>query len=571
MLSRCASLPGIPPASTAADKSRHQVNRASPVDDEAYLSVLRADILRLHSLGTRRLALDNVVAEGPPLESMIRSAEKGAGGRGVAAAGLLEILLDKVMDAAIVGLKDTEGAEYKVPKHITEGRRCLSFVDPVIALFDRMRQLHCQACPVVRRGSLRSASKKHSPPEVAMRVGVTQTDEAKGPMVPPLSNGSFDAAGFFKGLPQGSNDQHGILLHNKHISATQALVAELSALKAQGNQTSCARAAPKEKLRAVPQSNSAPSAAPPRLVRAASTQTAAAPAAAVSVASSMTVAVQTDTSSPRSAQKERHRSSSKESSQQTENTPTKVRGTQTEAAISDQAKLLRVLRVEKKQPSEKPDMKSEAEAGTEAEKALKLKRLAEAEMKSDKAEPTVQVMQMNNDKGANIEKGAIIVDVPLSTENSTPCSNIPTPQAADDHCASAGNSGSGANGASRSRNERHGGVRSNPPLLRCPQNHGMQWIYRKELKVKLACLRCQCAINGMDGFHFCAICSHDTNERHSICSKCSSNEHVARSYCQQIVKSASDGSLTTAAAQRARCPNDWAMVSSHLPASSSMK
>lgn len=219
MLPRCASLPGIPPAPAASNKPRQQVHCAAPADEEGYLSILRADILRLHSLGTRRLERNGAATEGrkegPPLEAVIRSAEKGASGRGVAAAGLLEILMDKVMDAAIVGLKDTEGAEYIVPKHVAEGKRCLSLIDPLLALIERVRQLHCQACPVTRRGSLRSAGRKRSARSETSNVG-TQTEEAKGPTVPPLSvNGAFDAAGFFKALGPGNSDQDGILLKKK--------------------------------------------------------------------------------------------------------------------------------------------------------------------------------------------------------------------------------------------------------------------------------------------------------------------------------------------------------------------
>eukprot|EP00746_Dinoflagellata_sp_MGD_P168322 gnl/MRDRNA2_/MRDRNA2_99694_c0_seq1.p1 gnl/MRDRNA2_/MRDRNA2_99694_c0~~gnl/MRDRNA2_/MRDRNA2_99694_c0_seq1.p1 ORF type:complete len:552 (+),score=87.54 gnl/MRDRNA2_/MRDRNA2_99694_c0_seq1:88-1743(+) len=531
MLSRCTSLPGIPSTSNAADKPRVQVHRAPPVDDEAYLSILRADILRLHTLGTRRLALEKDVPDGPPLEYMIRSAEKGASGRGIAAAGLLEILVDKVMDAAIVGLKDTEGAEYKLPKHLAEGRRCLSLIDPVVALIERLRHLQSQAHPVVRRNSLRSASRKQPSPRCTTTVAATQTDEAKGPMIPPLSsNGNFDAAGFFKGLSAGSNDQHGILLKKNHISATQALVAELSAVKAQGAETNPARNPSKDKPRANPQPTPAPVLAPPRSVRAASTQT-----AATSVTSN---AVQVKISSPR-VEQNAVRKPSKESSQQTQIT-THVRSTQTESAVSDQARLLRVMRVEKKRSSDKREAESEVQGSTGED--------VEPEPKSVSA---------------------------------TTCST-PTPQAIDDRSASTqpaistADGEHGVNGASRQRNERHqGAVQSgaksdNQLLLRCPQNHGMQWIYRKELKIALACLRCQCAINGMDGFHFCAICSHDTNQRHSICAKCSSDESIGRSYCQQVVKSASDGSLTTTGGKSRVVgvnvsAKDWAMVSSCLP------
>lgn len=530
MLSRCTSLPGIPPASTAAEKSRHPVTRAAPVDDEGYLSVLRADILRLHTLGTRRRALDDAIPEGPPLEALIRSAEKGLNGRGVAAAGLLEIFVDKVMDAAIVGLKDTESAEYKVPKHLVEGRRSLSFIDPVVALIERLRQLHSQAYPVARRTSLRSAGKKRSA-RCTTACAATQTDKIEGPLVPPLSaSGKFDAAGFFKDVAPDASDRNGILLQKKHVTGTQALVAELSALKATVNK--------KEKALSVTLTNPAPSPPPRPQVRAAASQT--------NASSISSTATQTNTT-PRSAKEEPKRRPSKESSQQTESSPSQVRGTQTESAVSDQARLLRVLRVEQRRSPEKPEIEIEAE-----------------ESKCDKVQADRSTLQ------------ALQALRPEAT--ATPNSINPKPQVQQAGTCSASGSDGCVSGISRRRHEQRDAARSKsqagppPPLLRCPQNHGMQWIYRKELKVPLACLRCQAAINGMDGFHFCAICSHDTQQRHSICAKCSSDERLSKSYCQSVVKSASDGSLTATAANRAQvkakvCPQEWALVSAALPTS----
>jgi hypothetical protein len=484
---------------------------------------------------------------------VIRSAEKGASGRGVAAAGLLEILMDKVMDAAIVGLKDTEGAEYIVPKHVAEGKRCLSLIDPLLALIERVRQLHCQACPVTRRGSLRSAGRKRSARSETSNVG-TQTEEAKGPTVPPLSvNGAFDAAGFFKALGPGNSDQDGILLKKKHITATHALVMELSAFKAESKKTSGQRSSSKEQTAAAVPSNAVASQAPPPTARAAATQTVAMPRTSKTT--------QTNKTPPPSAREgtkeEPKRSSSKECSQQT-CIATQARATQTESAVSDQAKTYRILRVEKRQASEKPEKQLEVEENTSATSA------------------------------GDASGGLQVASTPAATPTATECNSISTQEAVSapvntcsalqEPAVSTVGSNSSTAGTSRRRNERQAEVRSKSkteqaPLLRCPHSHGMQWIYRKELEVALACMRCQSAINGMDGFHFCAICNHDTKERHSICAKCSSDERIGKTYCQQIAKSASDGSLTASAASRAQAktivrPKDWALVSAAYKSSS---
>lgn len=68
-----------------------------------------------------------------------------------------------------------------------------------------------------------------------------------------------------------------------------------------------------------------------------------------------------------------------------------------------------------------------------------------------------------------------------------------------------------------------------PPPLRCPVGHGMQWFRERRREggsgdscaQTEACSVCSGTLTGPVGFHCCALCYHDQGERHAICGACS--------------------------------------------------
>eukprot|EP00928_Gymnodinium_smaydae_P062019 TRINITY_DN45970_c0_g1_i1.p1 TRINITY_DN45970_c0_g1~~TRINITY_DN45970_c0_g1_i1.p1 ORF type:complete len:579 (-),score=102.79 TRINITY_DN45970_c0_g1_i1:236-1972(-) len=131
---------------------------------EAFRGVLRSDVLKLHELAAGARSGGHVAArraEAPPVESQLREATAASGdpallrdgrwrtaGPAVAHGALLELLLEKAMEAALCSLEDTDdGSENslmaKAIETLPRGKSsALSLVGPLVAVVARVRKLH---------------------------------------------------------------------------------------------------------------------------------------------------------------------------------------------------------------------------------------------------------------------------------------------------------------------------------------------------------------------------------------------------------------------------------------------
>mmetsp|Transcript_116224 Transcript_116224/g.292206 ORF Transcript_116224/g.292206 Transcript_116224/m.292206 type:complete len:657 (+) Transcript_116224:83-2053(+) len=102
-----------------------------------------------------------------------------------------------------------------------------------------------------------------------------------------------------------------------------------------------------------------------------------------------------------------------------------------------------------------------------------------------------------------------------------------------------------------------------PPPLRCPLGHGMQWFRERRRDgsqddaevAPLICSVCSASLIGPVGFHCCALCFRETGERHSICGACTRDPISMERYVSRRRPLSGDVALSSGSMHRQLKPS----------------
>eukprot|EP00929_Paragymnodinium_shiwhaense_P079629 TRINITY_DN41519_c0_g1_i1.p1 TRINITY_DN41519_c0_g1~~TRINITY_DN41519_c0_g1_i1.p1 ORF type:complete len:572 (-),score=119.70 TRINITY_DN41519_c0_g1_i1:227-1912(-) len=516
---------------------------SSSNEEDALRSVLRSDVLKLHELAAGAKQGGQVAARrasAGPIEEQLRAActgrvlkdgeKRSVESTAAAACGALwELVLSKLMEAALCGLEDTDDGTdgvVAVRETLSSAGRPVSFIGPFLAAMGRLRRLHerARASSAVARYD-KHLTKASVAPQPALqkstRCAGVQTDEVGKPAATPACQTAAPPA------------------VKRKTTATQTVSEEPGG--ATGGGSSASKAVPAERR----------------------TETAAVQAGAVC----STVATQT-------VEKARKQLVSTASQGKVS---TSHMGVQTEKSTPGSCQKVRLLRMHRIQKQQE-DLEHEDDQRRDSQP------LAATALTSGKTPPIVSAAgcDRSSNDGRVTPKATTAIAAASGVADAVANISAPRQRALDRPLSS----------SSRRLVEQPSSAQKAPrEAFRCPGGHGLQYCRVRDAtagpggSVSYRCSQCGGVASAWDGFHSCAVCYKDSGQRYLICHPCSAKE-VRRAGSggygdkQALQKSMSAGSLSRgprgggaqvaspvlpSKARLASSSSEWMLVSSGLP------
>mmetsp|Transcript_43320 Transcript_43320/g.139200 ORF Transcript_43320/g.139200 Transcript_43320/m.139200 type:complete len:646 (-) Transcript_43320:111-2048(-) len=516
--SRAAAVGGAgaaesPPLGRAATPGPGGAASCSAAAEELFRSALRFDVLKLHEIGAGAAEGGRIAARraaAGPVETQLAKALSAcvpigsSAGLGPAAGcgPLLELLLMKAAEAASVGIEDTDGGANGLRPPATKLRSlgASSLIGPIVAVLERLRWLH----EVARSSAARSA-------------GQPQRVIVPSPSAPILPRASEAAPPRPAAVATKST---GMQTEPAAAAAPPAAPQRLPSpppppSRPQSRSCGVQSDAPplRPRCEVGTQVEDSPPAAPESCVERRDAGAQADPVifcdVALQTASAATTScgVQTGDARP----------SSRDAPSQTE-----------DPALSAKIATVRILRIAR---MERPSTNTAA-AASNSPAAAKLLELPMERASSDSSTSTGggRSSKAAERRGLSLSRScATLGSSSITTAGGSPlASPAASPKAAARPSAATIEEDVGLT-AWETGAESEAEAPQQPPALRCPAGHGMQWFRRRESfhdglggpEAPPSCTSCRGSLGGPSGFHTCALCFRETGERQALCGACS--------------------------------------------------